>query len=149
MQKLIEEANEEVWLSAWEEELKELRPSAELQRKKGIQMYSLLFTEQETSSFGNAFYHRLYAGSFEEQRMGQRLTIVIQDNQEVLIAGFVNGQIPLAIQTTDPMLVLLAKEYIRHDMMMKVVGDRFGKEKMDALWKGNDLLTYIVQNVKR
>lgn len=149
MQKLIEEANEEVWLSAWEEELGELRLSAELQREKGIQMYSLLFTEEETPSFGNAFYHRHYAGAIEEQRMGQRLTIVIQDNQEVLIASFIDGQIPLAIQTTDPMLVLLAKEYIRHDMMMKVVGDHFGKDQIDSLWQGNDLLTYIVQNVKK
>lgn len=149
MQKLIEEANEEVWLSAWEEELEELRPTAELKCKQGIPLYSLLFTKQETTSFGNAFYHRQYTGSFEEKRMGQRLTIVIQDNHEVLIASFINGQVPLAIQTTDPMLVLLAKEYIRHDMMMKVVTDTFGKEQIEALWKGNDLLTYIVQNVKK
>lgn len=81
--------------------------------------------------------------------MDQRLTIVIQDNQEVLIAGFIEGQIPQAIQTTEPMLVLLAKEYIRHDMLMKVVSDKVGNDMLNSLWQSDDLLTYIVRNVKK
>jgi sugar-specific transcriptional regulator TrmB len=149
MQKLINTANEEIWLSAWEEELGELYSSAAEQCEKGIKMYSLLFTNHETASFGKAFYHSRNTSSVEEQRMGQRLTIVIQDNKEVLIASFKEGQIPQAIQTTDPMLVLLAKEYIRHDMMMKVVSDKLGNDILNTLWQGDDLLTYIVQNVKK
>jgi HTH-type transcriptional regulator, sugar sensing transcriptional regulator len=39
------------------------------------------------------------------------------------------------------MLVLLAKEYIRHDMMMKVVTDKLGTDKFIILWQGSDLLT--------
>jgi sugar-specific transcriptional regulator TrmB len=149
MQKLMKASNEEIWLSAWEEELEDLRSSAEELGNKGIEMYSLLFTNVETSSFGNAFYHRQYTASVEKNRMSQRLTIIIQDNQEVLIAGFVDGQIPQAIQTTEPMLVLLAKEYIRHDMMMKVVTDKLGNDNFNSLWQGSDLFAYIIQNVKR
>ncbi len=149
MKKLILNAKEEIWLSAWEEEIEELRSSAEIQLEKGIHMYSLLFTQQETASFGKAFYHRPNTSSIEKQRMGQRLTIVIQDHLEVLIAGFIDGQTPQAIQTTDPMLVILAKEYIRHDMMMKVVTEKWGSEQLDSLWRGNELITYIVHNIKR
>ncbi|MDQ0201883.1 TrmB family transcriptional regulator [Neobacillus ginsengisoli] len=148
MQKLMKASNEEIWLSVWKEELGELRSSAEEQVKKGITMYSLLFTDEETTSFGNVFYHRQYTASVEKHRMSQRLTIIIQDNQEVLIAGFIDGQIPQAIQTAEPMLVLLAKEYIRHDMMMKVVTDKLGNDNFNSLWQGSELLTYIVQNVK-
>ncbi|RST59362.1 TrmB family transcriptional regulator [Siminovitchia terrae] len=148
MKKLILNANKEIWLSAWEEELEELRSSAEIQCEKGINMYSLLFTHQETASFGKAFYHRPDTSSIEKQRMGQRLTIVIQDHQEVLISGFIDGQTPQAIQTTDPMLVILAKEYIRHDMMMKVVTEKWGSDELDSLWRGNELITYIVHNIK-
>lgn len=81
--------------------------------------------------------------------MGQRLSIVIRDHEEVLIAGFIDGQIPQAIQTKDTMLILLAKEYIRHDMMMKIVGNKFGHEQLDALWRKDDLCNYIVQNEKK
>ena len=149
MQKLIRGAKQEIWLSAWEEELGELRRSAEEQTRKGIRMFSLLFTNQETDSFGNAFYHRQATASIEKQRMGQRLTIVIRDDQEVLIASFLDGHIPQAIQTADPMLILLAKEYIRHDMMMKVVSAKLGNETLESLWSGDDVLTYIVHNLKR
>lgn len=148
MQKLMKASKEEIWLSAWEEELGELRSSAEEQVEKGIGFYSLLFTDEETSSFGKAFYHRRDSIAIEKRRMDQRLTILIQDHQEVLIAGFSEGQIPQAIQTAEPMLVLLAKEYIRHDIMMKVVSDKVGDE-LNSLWQGDDLLTYIVQNVKK
>jgi HTH-type transcriptional regulator, sugar sensing transcriptional regulator len=39
------------------------------------------------------------------------------------------------------MLVLLAKEYIRNDMMIKVVTDKLGTDKFHTLWQGSDLLT--------
>ena len=149
MQKLMKASKEEIWLSAWEEELEELRGSTEEQGEKGIQLYSLLFTNHETTSFGETFYHRRDTASIEKRRMEQRLTILIQDNQEVLITGFVEGQIPQAIQTAEPMLVLLAKEYIRHDMMMKVVSDKVGNDMLNSLWQSDDLLTYIVRNVKK
>ena len=130
-------------------ELEELRSTAEEMMNKGIHFYSLLFTNDVTSSFGAAFYHRRDTAAIEKYRMDQRLTILIQDNQEVLITGFIEGQIPQAIQTAEPMLILLAKEYIRHDMMMKVVGDKIGNDRLHSLWQSDDLLTYIVRNVKK
>lgn len=148
MQKLMNSANEEMWLSAWEEELEDLSRSAAEQTEKGIKMFSLLFTDQERPAFGESFYHRKETSAIEKQRMGQRLTILIQDDKEVLIASFVDGHIPQAIQTADPMLILLAKEYIRHDMMMKVVSAKLGNETLDSLWKGDDLLSYIVHDAK-
>lgn len=149
MQSLLRSAKEEVWLSAWEEELDELREASEEAAAQGFRMFSLLFADQETPSFGHAFYHRQDSSSIERQRMGQRLTIVIQDDKEVLIGSFLDGRVPQAIQTTDPMLILLAKEYIRHDMVLKVVSAKLGKESLDSLWQGDDLLTYIVHNIKK
>jgi len=149
VQKLMNEANEEIWLSLWEEEMEDLRGTAEEQARKGKRLYSMLFTNEETESFGKAFYHRNDTASIEKNRMEQRLTIVIQDNTEVLIAGFISGQIPQAIQTAEPMLVLLAKEYIRHDMMMKTVSEKIGDAALDSIWQGDDLLTYIVRNIKQ
>ncbi|MGZ0049344.1 TrmB family transcriptional regulator [Brevibacillus gelatini] len=149
MQSLLRSAKKEVWLSAWDEELDELREAAEAAAAQGVTMFSLLFADQETSSFGHAFYHRQNSSSIERQRMGQRLTIVIADDKQVLVGSFTDGQVPQAIQTTDPMLVLLAKEYIRHDMMLKVVSAKLGNETLDSMWQGDDLLTYIVHNIKK
>ncbi|MGE7674858.1 hypothetical protein ACQKMV_14970 [Lysinibacillus sp. NPDC094403] len=59
--------------------------------KEGTTMYSLLFTDEETSSFGNAFFHRQYTASVEKNRMSQRLTITIQDNQYDLLTYIVQN----------------------------------------------------------
>lgn len=148
MKKMMMAAEEEIWLSAWEEQLDFLQNTAQNQINNGISIYSMLFTNKKSESFGTAFYHNDDTALIEKLRMQQRLTIVIRDNKEVLIAGFIEGQTSLAIQTADPMLILLAKEYIRHDMMMKVVRDRIGEEQLDSLWRGVEILKYIVKGKK-
>ncbi|MED1097742.1 hypothetical protein [Bacillus capparidis] len=54
--------------------------------------------------------------------------------------------VPSAVHTQDLMLVLLAKEYIRHDIMMKVMSKHSSEEKMNQIWKGDSDLFYIVTN---
>ncbi|MGO1989962.1 TrmB family transcriptional regulator sugar-binding domain-containing protein, partial [Mammaliicoccus vitulinus] len=142
---LISQAEEEVWLSIWDNEIDELQQAAEAQVNKGVQLFSMLFTDVETSSFGKAFYHK-ETSEVEHNRMEQRLSIVVQDDNEVIIAGFLEGKIPQAIQSHEPMLILLAKEYIRHDMMIKVVDDSIDKQTFDALCSKDKLINYIINN---
>lgn len=149
MKTLMGAAQEEIWLSAWDEELEELKSTALAQNKKSIELYAMLFTNQQIHSFGNTFYHRRDPTTIDQTKVNTRLTIVIQDHQEVIIAGFIEGQIPQALQTTEPLLILLAKEYIRHDMMIKVVNNRLGDDMMNSLWQKDALLHYIVHNVKK
>ncbi|HBZ79395.1 MULTISPECIES: TrmB family transcriptional regulator [Brevibacillus] len=148
MQSLLTQAKEEVWLSAWDEELDELKGAAEAAQAQGIRLFSLLFADQKTASFGNAFYHE-ETSAIEKRRMGQRLTIVIQDDQQVLIASFLDGRVPQAIQTTDPMLILLAKEYIRHDMTLKAVSAKWGVGNLADFCQSDERLAYIVHSARK
>ncbi|MED4059701.1 TrmB family transcriptional regulator [Priestia megaterium] len=146
MNDLISKANQEVWLSVWDSELDEIEPYAKKATEANVQLYSLLFNCQPTNHFGRAFYHHPSTANIEEQRMNQRLTIVVCDDKEVMIAGFSKDMVPTAVHTQDPMLVLLAKEYIRHDIMMKVMSEHSSEEKMNKIWKGDSDLFYIVTN---
>ncbi|MBN6189207.1 TrmB family transcriptional regulator [Aneurinibacillus sp. BA2021] len=144
MNAVISRAEQEVWFSIWNDEMDEVQEAAEKALNSGVRLYSLLFTSEPTASFGRAFYHHPSTATVEEQRMGQRLTVIVRDDQEVIIAGFVQGVTPVALHTEDSMLVLLAKEYIRHDMMMKVLTEAWGEEGMKKLWKDDPDLFYIV-----
>jgi len=146
MNDLISKANQEVWLSVWDSELHEIEPYATKATESNVRLYSLLFNCQPTDHFGRAFYHHPSTADIEEQRMSQRLTIIVCDNKEVMIAGFSKDTVPSAVHTQDPMLVLLAKEYIRHDIMMKVMSEHSSEEKMNQIWKGDSDLFYIVTN---
>lgn len=75
--------------------------------------------------------------------MGGRLTIAARDNKEVLIANFspqTNAQ-PL---TEDPALVLVAMEYMRHDLMFAELVKEVGAEKVEGLLKQNHSLFHVV-----
>ncbi len=146
MKDLIVKARQEVWLSLWDSEIEEMKPYAKKALDSGVRLYSLLFNSEPTSDFGKAFYHHPSTAVIEEQRLGQRLTVVVCDHEEVMIAGFAKETIPFALHTADPLLVLLAKEYIRHDMMMKVMTERLGVENMEGIWKGEPDLYYILTN---
>ncbi|MCY8234959.1 TrmB family transcriptional regulator [Priestia endophytica] len=146
MKELIFKAKHEVWLSIWDSELHEIEPYAKKATESNVELYSLLFNCQPTNHFGRAFYHHPSTANIEEQRMNQRLTIVICDDKEVLIAGFSKDTVPSAVHTQDPMLVLLAKEYIRHDIMMKVMSEHTSEEKRNQIWRNDSDLFYIVTN---
>ncbi|MGG2090743.1 helix-turn-helix domain-containing protein [Priestia aryabhattai] len=146
MNDLISKARDEVWLSIWDSELDEIEPYTKKALESDVNLYSLLFNCRPTNYFGRVFYHNPSTSTIEEQRMRQRLSIVVCDDKEVIIAVFSKGLVPNAIHTQDPMLILLAKEYIRHDIMMKVVSENYTEEKMNKLWKEDSDLYYIVTN---
>jgi HTH-type transcriptional regulator, sugar sensing transcriptional regulator len=146
MNALILKAKHEICLSLWDSELDNIRPHAKKTLDSGVKLYSLLFNCEPTSDFGKTFYHRASTAFIEEQRMGQRLTIVICDNKEVVIAGFSDGTIPFAIRTEDPLLILLAKEYIRHDISLKAISEKWGVENMKKFLEEDPDLLYVITN---
>lgn len=46
--------------------------------------------------------------------------------------------------TYDPALVLVATEYVRHDIMIEEITQEFGPVKLDTLWRGNAHLVHVV-----
>lgn len=143
---LLSKARREVWLSIWDTELDMIAPYSKKAMDAGVKLYSLLFHCEATNDFGKAFYHNSATAVIEEQRMRQRLTIVVADDDEVLIAGFSKEIVPFALHTQDPILVLLAKEYIRHDMMMKVLTEKIGVGALTGLYEKEPDLFYIITN---
>ncbi|NGQ93586.1 TrmB family transcriptional regulator [Brevibacillus sp. SYP-B805] len=146
MKAMISKARHEVWLSLWDSEVDEIQPYAKKALDAGVRVYSLLFDCEPTSDFGKTYYHPHATAAVEEQRLGQRLTVVVCDHEEVIIAGFSQETIPSALHTEDPLLVLLAKEYIRHDIMMKVMTEKLGAEHVEEIWKGDPDLFYLITN---
>ena len=78
-------------------------------------------------------------------RIGGRLTTIARDKEEAIIANFVNDEVAWAVKTTDPALVLIATEFIRHDIMIEAITRHFGPEKLDKLWRNNPVLRFVVE----
>ncbi|WKA56796.1 TrmB family transcriptional regulator [Planococcus shixiaomingii] len=140
---LIERAQEELWISVWEPQVSIIKEFVDKRVEAGVKAFSVLFGAPETE-IGLTYHHNYMALEIAKERTDGHLTIVARDNEEVIIANFSPNTVAWAVKTKDPALVLVATEYIRHDIMYGEIAKAFGSEKVDHLWKNNIDLTHIV-----
>lgn len=143
MRQMIEQAGKEVWLSIWEPQVPFVQEAVEKCTEEGIAVFSVLFGPQETR-IGTTYHHDYMAPDVAKERMGGHLTIVARDLEEVLIANFAPNTVSWAVKTKDPALVLVAVEYIRHDIMFAAVTKGLGPDKVESLWRNKPDLYHVV-----
>jgi sugar-specific transcriptional regulator TrmB len=140
---MIERAEDELWLSIWKPQVPFIKEAIDKRIKDGVQVFSMLFSEPNTQ-IGVTYHHDYMTPEISEKRMGGRLTILARDKEEVLIANFAPNTSAWAVKTKDPALVLVAMEYIRHDIAFGELTKEVGAQKVESLWKNNPDLFYVV-----
>jgi HTH-type transcriptional regulator, sugar sensing transcriptional regulator len=132
---VIESADSELYLSLWPEDAAVL--DAGLQRAHGrrIDIFQLAYgTEQKR--YGHTVFHQFSDPETVLARVGCRLAVVAADCRSVLIAGTV-GTHTWGVFTDDPAVVLIAVEFVRHDLAQQLIVDHFGLEAVNAFWHSN------------
>lgn len=140
---MIEKAQEEIWLSIWNPQASSVKEVVEKRIYEGIKVFSMLFSEPDTQ-LGVTYHHDFMAPDISEKRMGGRLTIAVRDKEEVIIANFSPDTAAWAVKTKDPALVLVATEYIRHDIAFGELTKEVGADKVQSFWKNDSELYYVV-----
>ncbi|WP_409344334.1 TrmB family transcriptional regulator [Paenibacillus sp. MBLB4367] len=145
MNDMIGKAQEELWLSIWSPQVPFIKNEVDRRVKEGVQVFSCLFGSPGTQ-LGVTTHHDYMAPEVAEERIRGHLTIVARDNEEVLIANFAStaGGAAWAVKTQDTALVLVAMEYLRHDIMFAQVAHAFGPEKIEAFWSSKPDLVHVV-----
>ncbi|WP_054950266.1 TrmB family transcriptional regulator [Numidum massiliense] len=145
MADIISRAEKELWLSIWEPQVPIVKEAVarHLSEREGVHVFSVLFGAPDTE-IGVTFHHDYMTPEVVKARTAGHLTIVARDGEEVLIANFSDKTTSWAVKTYDPALVLVATEYIRHDIMIEEITAQFGSEKLDALWRNNPDLVHVV-----
>ena len=140
---IIQGVKNELWLSIWEPQAIEVRESVSKIRNNDVNVFTILFGA-ENIKIGNTYHHNYMSPEVVADRIGGHLTIAARDNEEVIIANLLNEKEAWAVKTKDPALVLVAIEYIRHDIMIEEITREFGHDKLDALWRNRPDLYYVV-----
>ncbi|MBK3496523.1 TrmB family transcriptional regulator [Viridibacillus sp. YIM B01967] len=144
---MIRDAKKEIWLSAWSHIVATIEVPIR-EKEKDIPIFAVLFGAEDVS-FGHTYHHNYMPPEIVSERMGGYLTILIRDNEEALIAKFSDRGSEWAIKSQDPALVLVATEYIRHDIMVEEVINAYGPEKLEKLWKSREDLIHVMTGKKR
>lgn len=145
MADMIDKAKEELWLSIWDPQVSSIKAAVDRRVTDGLYVFSCVFGAPDTQ-LGVTTHHNYMPPEVAEERMNGHLTIVSRDNEEVLIANFnpKASATAWAVKTKDPALVLVAVEYIRHDIMFAQVANHLGPENIEAYWKNKPDLVHVV-----
>lgn len=126
-------ARQELFLSIWPEELGALRSVLEQADRAGVDISLMTFGPDE--AVGHTYHHEFSPPEVVLENLGCRLLVVAADRREVLIGGFLNGSADAwGVYADDPAVVLLAVEYVRHDIAMHVIVDRVGADRVRKFW---------------
>jgi hypothetical protein len=88
---------------------------------------------EDDDPVGRTYSHQFSTPDVVHANLGCRLLVVAADRQEVLIGGFLEHD-AWGVYADDPAVVLVAVEYVRHDIAMQVFADRVGPDKVREFW---------------
>ena len=129
-------ARRELFVSIWPQELETLRGVLQQAEGAGVDISLMAFGPDE--AVGHTYHHEFSPPEVVLENLGCRLMVVAADREQVLIGGFLNGSGDAwGVFADDPAVVLLAVEYVRHDIAMHVLVDRVGADLVRQFW-GSD-----------
>ncbi len=125
LRELIAQANDEIYISIWAEELNVLHENLEAKENEGVKVFMVLFGDTPYNlqrTFRHGREHEI-----RQERKARRLAIVV-DNTSMMIINFKDDGLTTAAYTLNRGMVLLTKDYIIHDIYTIKMQKKFGEE---------------------
>ncbi len=142
---LIEAAQSSLTLSLWAAQLEILEPHLRSARARGVRIRMMLFGEREPLELGSVYLHHFIDSHIVENRLGAQLMVLSADSREVLVANLGPHTDGWAVRTRDRALILVAEEYVRHDVVLAALTAKVGKEVLQDLIALNEDLMFMVR----
>jgi sugar-specific transcriptional regulator TrmB len=131
---LLNGAATEVFVSGWDESIEKIRGELVAADGRGVQIFAMIYGELDLP-VGTWLRHS-YQETVASRIAGHLLTLVA-DGSNALIAHFPNRGEASAVHTQNPVLCLVAEEYLRHDLILQKAKTMTGYEEWDR-WLHTD-----------
>jgi sugar-specific transcriptional regulator TrmB len=132
---IIRSAQTEIYLSLWEENVEPLRQDLEDADDRGVRIAGMLYGA-ESVRVGWWQLHS-YTETVSSRIRGRMLTMVA-DAGETLIAHMPEHGEASAVRTRNPVLCLVAEEYLIHDLTLQKAKTMTGYEEWDRWLRSDD-----------
>lgn len=130
---VIAGAKRELFVSIWPEESETLKPLVDEASRRRVEV-SMMSFGPVANPVGHTFEHKYSAPEVVLENLGCRLLVVVADRGAAIIGGFLNGE-AWGVFTDNPAVVLVAVEYVRHDIAMHILADRMPADGVDEYWR--------------
>lgn len=113
-------ATKSLFAGIWDEEMDELGPLLEQAAKRGVETHVAIYGRRTLT--GPQVYDLSECGASARLRLsGRRLAVVVADDSETVVAEFGDRTPDQAVLTTNPVTNLLAIEYVKSDVMGRLL----------------------------
>ena len=124
----IDQAKQSIYLSIWDDEVAELKDPLLRANKRKVKM-SIVHYGESFLGIGQEYRHGR-EHQIRQQRGARRVALEV-DEEKVILAHFLDDGGSNALWTTNKGLVLLAKDYIIHDIYTIRMAAKFGEDAME------------------
>lgn len=135
---VVAAARDDLFLSGWPAEIESLKPAARRAEADGVDIAVVTFGE-DPDPVGRTTAHRFSTPEVVLENLGCRLLVVSADREQAVIGGVVDGD-AWGVYTDDPAVVLVAVEYVRHDIAMHLIAEKFAPEDFASFWTADPAL---------
>ena len=132
---VIESAARTLWLSVWPHESDEFVASVAMAIERGVDVFTIAYGD--VSPLGGRVYNHSYSSpEVVEERLECRLSIVVADHDQALIAG-VTADAVWGMWSDDAAVSMLAAEHVRHDIALQLTAEHLQAAGLAQFWATN------------
>ena len=140
---IVNHAKKEVFISIWAEDLDDLRDALVQADARGVGVFAMIYGEEATLEVGSWLHHGY--GDIVAERLHGRMLTLAADHEEALIAHIPRRGEATGVRTRNPVLALVAQEYLHHDIVLQRAQINIGYGRWDEWWQADpDLRTLIL-----
>ena len=132
--RIVNDATEEIYVSLWDESLDQLREALVDADGRGVRIFAMIYGESELEV--GSWQHHSYRETVASRIGGHMLTLVA-DGAQALFVHIPETGAPTGIETRNPVLCLIAEEYLRHDLILQKAKSMTGYEAWDQWLRAN------------
>ncbi|SOC83568.1 Sugar-specific transcriptional regulator TrmB [Ensifer adhaerens] len=131
-------ARKSIFAGIWDEEMDEIGPLLEQASARGVDTHVAIYGKRALS--GPRIYDLSECGASARLRLsGRRLAVVVADDSESVVAEFGERTPDQAVLTTNPVTNLLAIEYVKSDVMGRLLINAMSDSAYRDLLKTPDM----------
>lgn len=130
--RLIGGARDVIFAAIWDAEIEVLGVALEKAARRGCRVHLALYGIAQIE--GPVAYDLTACGRSAMERMaGRRLMTLIADGREAIVAEFHPGGGVEAVRTDNPVIGLLAKEYVKADVLGRMLINDMGEARFEEI----------------
>lgn len=114
---IINRAEKEIFVSVWAQDLDDLRDALGQAAARGVSVFAMLYGEEASLEVGSWLHHG-YSDIVGDRLHGRMLTVAA-DHEEALMAHIPHRGEATGVRTRNPVLTLVAQEYLHHDLVLR------------------------------